>query len=451
MRGRAFFVRLRFEWQRLGGLRYLLPRLREIRHTEGWAGIRRRFGNLVAGRSRTLQLGSACRGLWASLTGRVRREPGSIQPGVLLVGHPFGILGVGENLRSSAAALDAAEIPFRIRNVHDGSAGDAALLDDFPLASRLTSGLEPHRANVFCLNANEMDSALTYLGPETFESSYNIGCWVWELSEFPKPWRKSFRYVDEIWAQSRFIQESVSRGAPVPVVWVPQVIEPGPADPAVARVLGVPECTFSYLFFFDFTSYVARKNPLAVIDAFRLAFPGRSGDDARLVLKLNGMQHRPDEYRAFMAHLGAGDSRVLVIDRVLTGRQMKGLLAGCDAFVSLHRSEGFGRGVGEAMYYGKPAIATAYSGVADFANASNSCPVDYRLVPVRKGEYPFWQGQQWADPDVEHAAWWMRRLYDDRDLCRSTGEAAARSIRATHGALPAGRLMRGRLERLGLL
>jgi glycosyltransferase involved in cell wall biosynthesis len=406
---------------------------------------------MVAGRSRALQLGGACRGLWDSVAGRDRRQPASLEPGVLLIGHPFGILGVGENLRSTAAALDAAAIPFRIRGIHEASGGEAPLLDDFDLASRITSDLQPRRANVFCLNANEMDSALTYLGPEVFESSYNIGCWVWELSEFPKTWRRRFRYVDEIWAQSRFIQESISRDAPVPVIWVPQVIEPGPADPAVARELGVPQGTFSYLFFFDFTSFVARKNPLAVIDAFRLAFPDNSGGDACLVLKLNGMQHRPDEHRAFMKHLGSDDPRIVVIDRVLSGRQMKGLLAGCDAFVSLHRAEGFGRGVGEAMYYGKPVIATAYSGVTDFANASNSCPVDYRLVPVRKGEYPFWKGQQWADADVGHAAWWMRRLYDDRALCRSIGEAAARSIRATHGALPAGRLMRARLEHQGLL
>jgi glycosyltransferase involved in cell wall biosynthesis len=367
----------------------------------------------------------------------------------MVVGHPYGILGVGENLRAIACALDSASVPFHICNALGSQSQNAKLLKDFAYHRLIDDSGLRHKANLFCMNANEMDLAFTHLGADVFARAYNIGCWWWELSEFPDKWVRNFDYVDEIWAQSRFVQDSISRKSPVPVIWMPQAIEPGPANPALAQMLGVPKEKFSFLFIFDFSSFVARKNPLAVIEAFKQAFGAAKKEQACLVIKTNGMHSRPRDFKEFIDKVDPSDKSIILIDKVLSGSEMKGLLSGCDAFVSLHRSEGFGRGLAEAMYYGKPTIATGYSGNLDFMNPLNSCLVDYTLVPVREGEYPFWKGQMWADPDIDHAAKWMRRLYEDRDLCGRIGISAQESIRSAHGAHAVGLRMAHRLNQLG--
>lgn len=449
LRFRILRVRLVHEWQRFGNPGPLFRRLVQVVQEEGWQGLQGRFRGLLRPAGQTIASSPDVLPTAAEPTDGTPTE--ALQPGVFLIGHPFDVLGVGENLRSTATALDRSHIPFDIRDAFGHGSGRSRAMKNFAYAGKVVDSGRRRRGNIFCLNANEMDVASTYLGHELFEDTYNIGCWMWELSEFPRQWSGSFRYVQEIWAQSRFVQESIGRKAPVPVVWMPQVVEPGPADPRLARTLGVPTDRFTFLFFFDFSSYVARKNPGAVIEAFRRAFPRDVNEPLTLVIKLNGGEKRIADYQRFLRDIEDLDERVVLIDSVLDDQRMKGLISACDVFVSLHRSEGFGRGLAEAMYYGKATIATAYSGNMDFTNHLNSCLVDYRLVPVGRGQYPFWKDQFWAEPSTEHAAYWMRRLFEDRAFHQDIGACAARSIRSTHGAKAAGDRMRERLNALELL
>src|SRR5262249_14120959 len=102
-----------------------------------------------------------------------------------------------------------------------------------------------------------------------------------------------------------------------------------------------------------------------------------------------------------------------------------------DCLVSLHRSEGFGRFLAEAMWLGRPVIATAYSGNVDFMTSDVSCLVNYRLGPVAPHAYPFWQDPMWADPDLDEAAGCVTRLADDPGSGRRLGARASAHIR-TH-------------------
>ncbi|MGH9582417.1 MAG: glycosyltransferase, partial [Bryobacteraceae bacterium] len=133
---------------------------------------------------------------------------------------------------------------------------------------------------------------------------------------------------------------------------------------------------------------------------------------------------------------------------VLRRPELHELIAACDSFVSLHRSEGFGLGIAEAMYLGKPVIATNYSGNVDFTKQDNSCLVDYRLVPVKPGEYLFPEGQVWADPNVDQAAMYMRRLAGDRDYAKRIGSAGTESIRRQHSAKATGARYAKRLKQI---
>ncbi|MBA3968284.1 MAG: glycosyltransferase [Nitrospirales bacterium] len=358
---------------------------------------------------------------------------------------------MGEHVRLSAAAFSAAEVPFSIRNIY-GEYGWhlAEIHQDFPFRDKIAkNGF--YRANVFHINADEMVNAQIHLGKEIFTDRYNIGYWAWELSRFPHAWRSALQLVDEVWAPSRFIEQAIADATPSPVIRMPLAVEFPEPKGVTRESFGLPDDRFLFLFFFDFTSYVQRKNPEGAIRAFLQAFPDL--DDARvgIVIKMNGMDLRPLEYQAFMQSIDCEDPRIILMDKVLTDRETKSLVKLCDCFLSLHRAEGFGRGLAEAMYLGKPVIATGYSGNLDFTNAQNSCLVDYRLIPVREHEYPFAKGQKWADPDIEHAVWFMRRMVNETQYAQTIGRHAADFIKTYHSSRAVGEKYRGRLAALNLV
>lgn len=374
----------------------------------------------------------------------------SLAPGALLVGHPYAVLGRAEDIRTAACAFHAASIPFALRNLFGGYGRQwAHLHKDFPLLDH-EDPTAAFRANIFLLNANEMASVPEQLGGHFMSGHYNIGYWAWELSIFPDAWLPAHEGLQEVWAPSRFIQSALMEKVNCPVTWMPLAVEPG-LPPALSRhELGLPENRFLFLFFFDFRSFVSRKNPLAVIQAFKNAFP--PGDDrVGLVIKTNGMDECPEAVQAFNGLEFNRDSRILMISRVMDDREIKALMNQCDCFVSLHRSEGFGRGLAEAMYLGKPVIGTSYSGNLDFMNQDNACLVDYRLISVKEDEYPFGFGQVWADPDIEMAAHFMRKLVEDPNLARLKSHLAARDIRIHNSFQAVGMRYRQRLESLGLI
>ena len=177
---------------------------------------------------------------------------------------------------------------------------------------------------------------------------------------------------------------------------------------------------------YDLNSYQERKNPRAVIDAFARAFPD-GNDDAGLVIKVQSLKGNETAY-AELQEAVAPLTGVHLISRTLPRSEVYDLIAASDCFVSLHRSEGFGLGVAEAMFLEKPVISTNWSATAEFVNSGNGCPVDYRLIQLERTIGPYGKGQTWADPDIEQAADWMRKVAADRLFCRETGYNARQTI-----------------------
>jgi glycosyltransferase involved in cell wall biosynthesis len=371
--------------------------------------------------------------------------------GALLLGHPYGVLGMGEHVRLSAAAFSAADIPFSIRNIFgEHGTHQAAIHEDFPFKEKISMN-ESYKANVFHINADEMENAQRQLGQQIFAGRYNIGYWAWELSNFPRAWLSALQLVDEVWAPSRFIEQAIADSTSSPVLRMPLAVDFPEPNGISRQTLGLPEDRFLFLFFFDFTSYVQRKNPEGAIRAFLRAFPDADDTRVGIVIKMNGMDLRPNEYKTFLQTIDCEDSRIILMDKVLTDRETKSLLKLCDCFLSLHRSEGFGRGLAEAMFLGKPVIATGYSGNLDFTNEQNACLVDYRLIPVKDHEYPFATGQKWADPDIDHAVWFMRRLVRESHYHETVGRQAASFIKTYHSPRAVGAKYRARLAALKLV
>ncbi|MFH0965569.1 MAG: glycosyltransferase family 4 protein [Planctomycetota bacterium] len=282
--------------------------------------------------------------------------------------------------------------------------------------------------------------------PEVFEDRLNIGCWHWELSKFPAVFDKAFQYVHEVWVPSSFAQKAIAQRSPVPVIVMPHCIEAGTATPEARKALGLPEGGFLVLVMFDMQSYFERKNPLGAIEAFRRAF--RPEDKATLVVKVQHGASNPQARDALQRAINAG---AILVDAVLSREDTLALVGACDVYLSLHRSEGFGLTIAEAMAMGKPVVATAYSGNMDFMGRSNAYPVDYRSVEIERDVGPYPAGCVWADPDVEQASHLLRRIVDEPDGAREVGRRAQEDIARELCPRRIGTLYRERLVLHGLL
>lgn len=366
-------------------------------------------------------------------------------PGVNLVGYANGMLSLGEHLRMTARAFATTNCDFNLIDYRNGARNRQQSEGD-----RITgSGRNRLSVNLFHINADQMLNAYCHFGHGFFQGRYNIGFWAWELEQFPAAWVPVIDLLDEIWAPSRFVQESLQLVTDKPVTLMPQCVEIPPFDKRSRSHFGLPEQTYLFIFAFDFLSYIDRKNPLAAIRAFKMAFSDQS-ERTGLVLKVMNGDEGDQRWQEMLLEIAA-DCRISIINEAMSRSDSLALMDCCDCFVSLHRSEGFGRGPAEAMLLGKPVIVTGYSGNLDYTFPDNSFLVDYTLIPVRAGQYIYAGGQLWADPDVEHAAIHMRSVYTDREEAGARARQGEMHVREHLSAKRIGELMAERLATVGVI
>ncbi|MBF8253501.1 MAG: Glycosyltransferase [Deltaproteobacteria bacterium] len=394
----------------------------DLKHEPALSGLLRRYASLL------------------EANGRNRYKALPFTPwapsGVNVAGYLTAELGVGEAARGYVASLKQLGIGIALTDFAHGTSSrksDASL-------SGFAPG-NPYPVNLICVNADQVEHFINHVGTKYVDNKVNIGVWWWELPRFPEMWKDRFRHFDQIWVGSEFARAAVQAATTVPVVRIPPVVEVKLEHRYSKAHFGLDGNEYVFLFVFDFFSIFERKNPLAIVRAFKRTFS--VNEPARLVLKCINESHDPNNLRRLEEEIGG--ARVTLMKGYLSKDEKNGLIAAADCYVSLHRSEGFGYTMAEAMYLGKPVIATGWSGNTDFMSANNSYLVDYSLAKIDADYGPYERGQTWADPDIAHAASLMRRVVDMRAEAETKGKQAASDIRAKHSVTAVAAIIRDRL------
>lgn len=350
-----------------------------------------------------------------------------------------GEFGLAECARLYVRALIDAGFPVALVDL------DLDLPHEFSDSSfmALLGHTAPHVVNLIFVNPDYFDRALAKIGENRLEGRYTIACWFWELEHVPKTWLPALEKIDEILVASEFVADAFRRVTDKPIIRIPLPYYPVPGSGLGRRAFGLDDHAFTFLVTFDFNSFIERKNPLAALRAFQLAFPERS--DVRLLIKTSNGRRQPHKLHLLLDAVG-GDPRVIVRDEVLPRSHVVALMQCADAYVSLHRSEGFGLGLAECMGLGKPVIGTGWSGNLEFMNESNSILIGHHFVTVEPEQYPGGGGARWAEVDIGQAAQAMRELVQHPERARAIGSRAKQDVNERLCPARLGRELAARLE-----
>ena len=364
---------------------------------------------------------------------------------VVFVGHPFTSIGKGEELRSAFGAYRSLDPECRVLDVYRH-----AKREDEDHRALLAGAEADHldaAVRVFHINGDEVEAVLSALEDrgEDLSAGRNVVVPAWELPKYPEIWVGALGRFDEVWAISRFVQDGLAASG-IESHHVGQAVEM-PARPFLPRRhFGIRASSFVFLTLLDLSSFSARKNPEAVIEMYRRLRRRHPFADMQLVVKVkNGDQDAKEWVEDNLDHAGPD---LVFVDRRLTTHEVQSLIAACDCFVSLHRSEGFGRGAAEAMWLGRLAIATAWSGNLEYMDETFPGAVRYATTRVEEGQYPCHEGQFWAEPEIDHAVAIADRMLNDSAFARDAARIGQSVVRRTCSHRAVGLRMLERVESL---
>ena len=358
--------------------------------------------------------------------------------GVNIIGPIFGEFGIGEDVRSLVQALLSLDIQINIFEYpKKGNFSKASYSFDQYCSNNLVFDI-----NIFCIPIFEVFRFISEYGFSAFEGRYNIGYSPWELEKWPKQYQFMASYLDELWASSHHTFKAYEENLNVPIYLVPLIVElPSFNENLTASIsLNIDQSKFNFLYVFDSNSTFARKNPHDAISAFQKAFWGHP--EVVLVLKTMGYRQDNDELNRSLKDY----SNIVLINDCLSRSELFSLYKACDAYVSLHKAEGFGRTIAEAMLLKKPVITSNYSGNVDFCIEKTAFLVQGDVKAIAPYAYPFWFENRWFFPDIESAKTQMLRCFNDSTLRSNITENAYQLISNTFSSQTISKLISRRLD-----
>ena len=360
-------------------------------------------------------------------------EEGRYPKGINLIGDIKAETGLGQSMRIIAHIIKERGIPFTIIQVDS----PGSLMHSETEYDDYISEEAKFDCNLIHINPNIWAENYLRFPMELLNYRYNIAYWLWELEEFPEEWCPCIQTVDEIWVPSEFIGNSIRKRTDKLVKTVPYVIRTAPDFKMDRKYFQLPEEKFLFLMMYDFKSISERKNPKGVIEAYKIFYDKYKKKvrqiavethfkEPGLVIKVNHIKGGK-EFTMLKEEL-KDIPNVYYLTGNMSRTEVDSLIATADLLVSLHRSEGFGLPLAEAMQMGTPVIATNWSATTEFMDEESACLVDYKLITLEKNIGPYKKGNRWADADLEQAAIWMEKLYWDKDFYLRIKENAEKAI-----------------------
>lgn len=415
---------------------------------------------------------------WARINGRRAGIPAELVPapeqvsamrapptppppnGVNVVGFLQAEMGVGEASRQLLRGVEVSGVPFTAiadtATLHRQHAGLVAAATATTVAA--TTDGPVHRLNVIALNADALIEFSHARGSGFFAGRRTVGLWFWEVECFPERFAEAFALVDEIWVATEHVRRAIAATTDKPVFVIPLPLPAFPSVPSDATTPTNPAAPtdptahFTVTFCFDYASVGERKNPSGAVAAYRAAFPTDGerlpdGRVPRLILKsINADRYAVDREHVLAAISGRSD--ITLIDDFLDPAENRALIAAADCYLSLHRAEGWGLTMAEAMAAGVPVVATGYSGNLAFMDETNSWLVPYELVAIPPHVREYAGCGRWAEPDIAAAAAALRDIALDPATARNRAERGRRSVQRLADPAAAAQFIRTRTTAL---
>lgn len=360
---------------------------------------------------------------------------------VKVIGFANTEFGIGEDCRTTTLALASADTDVSTYNISH----KAGMPQQVDTLERFISNDSFGKINIFNLPAMEHFKFNMQVFDKLPKGAYRIGFWPWELDRMPSELEHCYGIVNEIWASTEYTKKALEKTSPVLVKLMPLGVSTQRSKRFPRKHFALPREKFIFLFIFDGFSYLHRKNPMAVLNAYMEAF--ESQEDTLLVIKAMNYDYQSPDTKDFHDRVKAA-TNVMFIDDVFSKNEMYSLIDEADAFVSLHRAEGFGRCIAESMMLCTPVITIGYSGNADFCNNETAFIVDHKLTECTDDMYPYGTGSKWADADHASAVEQMRAVYDNPEERIQKVKTAYDFISRNYNLIAVGRKYKERIDEI---
>lgn len=363
--------------------------------------------------------------------------------GVNVFGYINGEFGLGEAVRLLIKAMQSVDIPVAVidYDVATHHRHEDTTFQNF-------SSEAPYLFNLVLLGPTEARKVLTHYEDATFFlDKFTIYFLNWESEFFPDEYVKNINFYDQVWVPASYCKEIISQYVNCPVELVHYPIEipiDSEIDPEVEEFYTAN--TFNFLFMFDYNSSLERKNTLNLIRAFGKAF-GKNDTTVNLTIKTSRSTNYPKEKQLLENEI-QGFQNIKIVEKIYQKDTLHKIISRCDSYVSLHRSEGFGLTMAEAMFFSKPVIATGYSGNLEFMNADNSFLVDYSMTKVDSDVFNYGRNTIWSNPNIDHAAELLRLVRDNSSEVQEIAKKGNQTIREEYNTIEVGKSIKKKLENL---
>jgi glycosyltransferase involved in cell wall biosynthesis len=358
----------------------------------------------------------------------------TLSQGLNVIGYIEGMFGLGEAVRLNISAAQKLDIPLNLID-YEKIKQDANYEYHFK-----------YSINLVQISIHNLDEFFSVIDHSFFYNKYSILFLVWESEYLPSKFKKNLKLFNEIWTASTYCKNIFKKAFNGPIITVPHPVEMN-LIPLQSEypVISFNKNKFSFLFIFSYHSSIVRKNPHFLIEAFIEAFG--NNEDVELIIKTVGAQKFKQSKNKLQRYI-SGQKNIKIIDVDLDKNNVNHLINDCDCYVSMHHSEGFGLTLAEAMYLGKPTIATNYSGNTEFMNESNSFLVDYELGPIENIDMNFCSNTLWANPIMQDAVENLWEVYKNSDLRKEKAMNAKLLVKEKLSFYAVGSLIKDRLHHL---